>query len=140
MQLTRHADYALRLLVHLAGVGGARLQIADVAAAQAISRTHLMKIANELARGGFIEAMRGRGGGVWLARDPADIRLGDVVRAMEPCGPMVDCTSCRLAGGCGLPAVLHKAASAFHAVLDDFTLADILDRPGGAFTLPRAAA
>ena len=137
MQLTRHTDYALRLLIHLAGVRGARLQIADVAEAQDISRTHLMKIANELARGGFIEAARGRGGGIWLARDPADIPLGDVVRAMEPRVPMVDCTSCRLLRGCGLPSVLNRAVSAFHAVLDDFTLADILDKP---LTLPRAAA
>ncbi len=137
MQLTRHTDYALRLLIHLAGSNGARLQIADVAEAQDISRTHLMKIANDLARYGFIEAMRGRGGGIWLARDPADIRLGDVVRAMEPRGPLVDCTSCRLLGGCGLPSVLNKASAAFHAVLDDFTLADILDKP---FMLPRVAA
>ncbi|MCK9542811.1 MAG: Rrf2 family transcriptional regulator [Novosphingobium sp.] len=141
MQLTRHTDYALRLLIHLAGSGGARFQIADVAEAQAISRTHLMKIANELARGGVIEAMRGRGGGIWLARDPADIRLGDVVRAMEPRHSMVDCTSCRLVDGCGLPFVLHKASAAFHEVLDRFTLADILDKrkpakPGKAVNPP----
>jgi Rrf2 family nitric oxide-sensitive transcriptional repressor len=84
MQLTRHTDYALRLLIHLAGNTGARVQIADVARDQAISRTHLMKIANKLARAGFIDAVRGRGGGIRLGRAPEDIILGEVIRLMEP--------------------------------------------------------
>lgn len=126
MQLTRHTDYALRLLIHLAGSDGARVQIADVAEAQAISRTHLMKIANELARAGFLEAVRGRGGGIRLGRDPRDINLGDVIRAMEPKCPMVDCTSCRLIRGCDLPGVLDRASAAFNAVLSNYTLADVV--------------
>lgn len=125
MQLTRHTDYALRLLIHLAGSDGRRVQIADVAEAQAISRTHLMKIANELARAGFIEAVRGRGGGIRLGRDPRDINLGDVIRTMEPGCPMVDCTSCRLIQGCDLPGVLDRASAAFNAVLSGYTLADV---------------
>lgn len=62
MQLTRHADYALRLLIQLAGQPGQRVSIATVAQDQDISRSHLMKVANELAHAGFIEAVRGRGG------------------------------------------------------------------------------
>lgn len=126
MHLTRHTDYALRLLIYLAGLDGARVQIADVAEAQAISRTHLMKIANKLAHAGFIEAQRGRGGGIRLGRDPRDINLGQVVKAMEPDCTMVDCTACRLLRRCNLPGILDRASSAFQAVLAKYTLADIV--------------
>ena len=68
LQLTRRADYALRLLIDLVGIEGGRAQIAQIAEAQAISRTHLMKIANDLTRAGFTEALRGRGGGIRLGR------------------------------------------------------------------------
>lgn len=129
MQLTRHTDYALRLLIYLAGLDGARAQIAAVAQAQAISRTHLMKIANELARAGYIEAVRGRGGGIRLARAPRDINLAEVVRTMEPPCPLVDCTSCRLIRRCSLPGALDEATGAFHAALAKYTLADIIREP-----------
>jgi Rrf2 family nitric oxide-sensitive transcriptional repressor len=125
MQLTRHTDYALRLLIHLAGSDGGRVQIADVAERQAISRTHLMKIANGLARAGIIEAVRGRGGGIRLARDPALIGLGEVIAVTEPRCPLVDCTGCRLARRCNLPGILERAQDAFDAVLARHTLADI---------------
>lgn len=126
MQLTRHTDYALRLLIYLASIEGKRVQIAEVANSQAISRTHLMKIANELARAGFIDAVRGRGGGIRLGRDPKEINLSDVVRTMEPKCSLVDCTACRLIRRCDLPAILDQATSAFHASLGKFTLADII--------------
>jgi len=129
MQLTRHTDYALRLLVHLAGIGDARSRIAMVAEEQAISRTHLMKIANELARAGFIAAVRGRGGGIRLARSPGEINLGEVIDAMEPRCAMIDCGSCRLTGRCSLPGVLHQADNAFREVLSRYTLADICRGP-----------
>lgn len=130
MQLTRHTDYALRLLIYLAGIGDGRAQIAAVAEAQAISRTHLMKIANELARAGFIDSVRGRGGGIRLARAPSEINLGEVVRTMEPPCPMVDCTSCRLIRRCSLPGVLDQASTAFHGVLEKFSLGDIIRERG----------
>jgi Rrf2 family nitric oxide-sensitive transcriptional repressor len=126
MQLTRHTDYALRLLIHLAGIGEERVLIAAVADEQGISRSHLMKIANELARAGFIEAVRGRGGGIRLARDPGEINLGDVFDVTEPRCEMVDCGSCRLASRCRLPAVLARAQNAFRAVIATTSLADIL--------------
>ena len=113
MRLTRHTDYALRLLIYLAGRDETRVQIAEVADAQAISRTHLMKIANDLARAGFIDAQRGRGGGIRLGRDPQDINLGQIVRTMEPGCTLVDCTACRLLRRCNLPGVLDQASSAF---------------------------
>ena len=129
MQLTRHTDYALRLLIHLAGIGEGRAQIAEVATAQGISRTHLMKIANELAHAGFIEAVRGRGGGIRLARDAKDINLGELIRATEPGCALIDCTGCRLIRICKLPGVLDEAKAAFMAVLARHSLADILRQP-----------
>lgn len=126
MQLTRHTDYALRLLIYLAGNGGMRVQIADVAHVQAISRTHLMKIANKLARAGFIDAVRGRGGGIRLGRAPEDINLGEVIRLMEPSCSLVDCTACQLIRRCRLPRLLDRASQAFYAILDGASLADIL--------------
>lgn len=129
MQLTRHTDYALRLLIYLAGIGEGQSQIAAVAEAQAISRTHLMKIANELARAGFIAAARGRGGGIRLARPAEEINVGAVVEAMEPRCPLVDCGSCLLVKRCSLPAVLDEADAAFRAVLARYSLADICRTP-----------
>jgi Rrf2 family transcriptional regulator, nitric oxide-sensitive transcriptional repressor len=139
MQLTRHADYALRLLIYLAGEeaaeggqgAGGRSQIATVATAQAISRTHLMKIANGLARAGFLASSRGRGGGIALARPADRINLGEVIEAMEPRCPLVDCSSCQLVGRCSLPGVLDEADRAFRAVLARYTLADICRGPVG---------
>lgn len=125
MQLTRHTDFAFRLLIYLTGIGERRATIAEVAHAQGIPCSHLMKIANDLAKCGFIEATRGRGGGIRLGRDPHDIRMGDVIEAMEPQRGMVDCTGCRLLRQCGLPQHLERAGAAFHAILNEQTLADI---------------
>ncbi|MDE2596091.1 MAG: Rrf2 family transcriptional regulator [Sphingomonadales bacterium] len=129
MHLTRQTDYALRLLIALARQQGARVSIAEVAEAQAISRTHLMKVANQLARAGFIEAVRGRGGGIRLARPEAVINIGKVVATMEPGCAMIDCTGCRSVQDCALPGVLASAKSAFMAHLDGTTLADVLVAP-----------
>lgn len=135
MQLTRHTDYAFRLLIDLAGRQGSRTQVAEVAAAQAISRTHLMKIVNRLARAGIVDAVRGRGGGIALARAPHEINLADVVAITEPSCDLVDCAGCRLARRCKLPGVLDQASRAFEASLSRFTLDDILPdnvrRPAG---------
>ena len=124
MQLTRHTDYAFRLLIDLAGRGDERTQIAQVAQAQAISRTHLMKVVNRLARAGIVEATRGRGGGVRLAREPALINLGEVLRTTEPQCALVECSDCRLRRRCGLPAVLDEAGRAFRRTLERYSLAD----------------
>jgi len=129
MQLTRHTDYALRLLICLAQAEGARMAIADVALAQDISRSHLMKIANQLAHEGFIEATRGRGGGIRLALEAGQINIGAVVRAMEPPCGLVDCAGCGLLRGCGLPAVFAEARGAFYASLDGYSLADVIKKP-----------
>lgn len=126
MQLTRHTDYALRLLIQLAGFPGQRVSIGAVAKEQDISQSHLMKVANDLARAGFIDAVRGRAGGISLSRPPEEINIGAVVAAMEPHCELVKCSDCRLVQGCGLPGVLSKGIGAFMDVLRGYTLADII--------------
>lgn len=131
MQLTRHTDYALRLLIYLADLDDGLTAIAEVAEAQNISRTHLMKIANQLAHAGFIEAQRGRSGGIRLARAPEAINLGDVVRVTERGCGLVDCSGCRLVRRCNLPGILARAEQAFNAVLDGYSLADLMREKKG---------
>lgn len=126
MHFTRHTDYALRLLLHLAANPQAKGIIAEVAEVHAISRNHLMKVAQELAHGGFIATRRGRGGGIMLARPAEDIRIGAVVRFTEPGMALVDCAGCRIAPACGLTGIFNQARAAMLAVLDSYTLADAL--------------
>ena len=124
MRLTRHTDYALRVLLQAAAEPGRRLSIADVAQTHGISKNHAMKVVNELARHGYLATVRGRGGGFGLGRAPEDIRLGEVVRLTEPELQAADCAQCVLRSGCGLTPVLAEAMAAFLAVLDAQTLAD----------------
>lgn len=124
MRLTRHTDYALRVLIHLAATDGEKASIGQIAEAYDLSRNHLMKIVNELARAGVITTMRGRGGGFTLARTADDISLGEVVRLCEPDLRPADCGSCALRPACGLSGILMEAIAAFLKVLDGYTLAD----------------
>lgn len=132
MQLTRHTDYALRLLIHLAKVDeDARVQIGDVARAHDISLTHLMKVANHLSHLGFIETQRGRNGGIRLARDARDINLAAVICGTEPESPIVQCAGCNLLrGGCQLPTIFGSALDAFRAVLAKYSLQDLVAEGG----------
>lgn len=84
MQLTRHTDYALRVLIHLAATPAGRATIPEIADVYDLSRNHLMKVVHHLGQGGFIATQRGRGGGFTLARAPEAIALGAVVRHTEP--------------------------------------------------------
>ena len=135
MQLTRHTDFALRLLIQLAGTEGARATVAQVAETQRVPRNHLTKITNDLAHHGFIVTRRGRGGGIALARPPAEIRIGEVIAAMEPGCSLVDCSGCRVAARCTLPRHLNRAMSAFFGVLNQQTLADVIGIRGSTRTL-----
>lgn len=134
MRLTVHTDYALRLLMYLALKPGKVATIREVAETYGISRNHLVKVAHELGRAGFVETLRGRGGGLRLARPPEAIGIGDVVRKMEEDFRLVECFDpqtdrCRIGPSCRLRHLLHDALDAYMEMLDGATLADLVERP-----------
>jgi Rrf2 family nitric oxide-sensitive transcriptional repressor len=130
MRLTLYSDYSLRLLMYAAIKPEGLVTIQEAADAYGISKNHLMKVAFELGRKGYLETVRGRGGGLRLARAPAEINLGEVVRAMEEDLTIVECfnleaNTCKIVGPCRLRGLLSRALKAFFAVLDEYTLADL---------------
>jgi Rrf2 family nitric oxide-sensitive transcriptional repressor len=136
MKLTSFSDYTLRVLMYLALDRSRLATIPEIAEAYGISENHLMKVVHHLARSGVVESVRGRGGGVRLARDPSEIRIGDVVRATEGSAPIVECLSgdavaCRIAPVCRLTNALVRAFDALYATLDEYTLADLVRTPRG---------
>ncbi len=130
MHLTTMTDYSLRLLMYVAQHPDRLCTIGEVAAAYSISEAHLMKVTHQLGLHGWIETVRGKGGGMRLAHAPQRINLGDVVRSIEPDFNLVECFSggsvCVLTGQCALTRVLGGALEAFSAHLDRHTLADLL--------------
>ena len=118
MRLTAYTDYGLRLLMYVAMKADELATIQEVADAYGISKNHLMKVAYDLGQHGFIETVRGRGGGLRLARPAARIGLGDVVRCMEGDFTMVECFApgadgCRITRACRLKGVLGEALKAY---------------------------
>ena len=131
MHLTQYTDFALRTLIALAVSPGERSTVSEISHAYQISRHHLVKVAGRLAELGFIETMRGKGGGLRLARRPQRICIGEVVRAMEAELGVVECLtagggSCVIAPACRLKSILHDATGRFLEELDQYTLADVL--------------
>ena len=149
MRLTLYTDYALRTLLYLGVHADRRVSIREVAEAYGISENHLVKVIHHLGRGGFVDTLRGRGGGLMLARPADQINVGDVVRHTEEDMALVGCMSppgapsgsaplaggksaafgaggCLLANACHLRGVLGEALGAFMSVLDSRTLADLL--------------
>ncbi|MEV8468657.1 Rrf2 family transcriptional regulator [Fluviibacterium sp. DFM31] len=135
MRLTAFTDYGLRALMRLASAPDRGFSTAELAQEFGLSRNHLTKIVQRLARAGIVTTRRGGGGGAMLARPSDQIRLGDVVRVLEQDQALVECFSdkgaCIIDGRCGLKGRLRRAEAAFIADLDRSTLADIaLSRPG----------
>jgi len=131
MRLTRHTDYALRVLMYLGIRGGRQATIREIAERYDISENHLMKVVHRLGREGYIRTIRGRQGGLILKHDPGEINLGAVVRSCEEDLAIVECfdvstNECRIAGACALNWILDDALGAFLSVLDRHTLADLL--------------
>ena len=135
MKLTSYSNYALRALQLAALKAPELVRIEDVARIHNISRPHIMKVVHELGKAGYLETVRGRGGGFRLARLPTDIIVGDVIRITE--GPMdvVECfnpekNTCPLIGICVLSKKIQEATAAFMAVLDGLTIANIASNRG----------
>jgi Rrf2 family nitric oxide-sensitive transcriptional repressor len=133
MRLTNFSDYALRVLMYAAAQDDRLITIEETAEVYGISRAHLMKVANQLTKAGFLKAVRGRSGGLTLAKRPHKIRLGDVVRATEPDFALVECfapeNECVITPRCRLRKALREALTAFTDTLDRYTLADLLLNP-----------
>lgn len=134
MRLTSFSDYTLRVLMFLALKGEQRATIPEIAQAYAISENHLMKVVHHLSRSGVIESVRGKGGGIRLAKTPQDIRLGSIVRATESGSPIVECMAkepglCRIAPACRLAGILSLAFESLYTTLDEYTLADLVQHP-----------
>jgi Rrf2 family nitric oxide-sensitive transcriptional repressor len=130
MKLTRFTDYSLRVLMHLGLQENGRVTIREISESYNISRNHLMKVVSLLTRMGYLDARRGPGGGIALARPAIDICLADVIIDMEDDLNMVECFcsdgECVIAPVCELRNVLDKALTAYLDTLRDYTLADLL--------------
>lgn len=131
MRLTDYTDYALRLLMYLGVHPGQIITVREIAARHGISHNHLTKIVHQLGVNGVLDTLRGRCGGVRLARPPEQIMLGAVIRMTEPDFQMVECfsdspTSCVLAGSCKLKRLLAEATVAYLDRLDRVPLSALL--------------
>lgn len=144
MRLSSFSDYSLRVLMYLGAHRGRLATISEIAAAYAISGHHLTKVVNLLGHLGYIETVRGKGGGIRLGRAPEEIGLGDVIRQTENDFALVECfaggSQCHIQGACRLPPILDEALAAMFAVLDRHTLADLLQEGASLRSvLPRPA-
>jgi Rrf2 family nitric oxide-sensitive transcriptional repressor len=132
MRLKSYTDYALRVLMHLAAKPDRLASIGEMARTYRISHNHLMKVVHDLRKQGFLDSVRGRSGGIRLARPASEISVGEVVRHTEGGFDLVDCGSCVIAPACSLTAALHNARRAFMDVLDGYSLASLVeDRQAG---------
>lgn len=132
MQLTKYTDYAFRSLIFLAIQKPAQLvTISDVSEHFDIPRNHLVKIINHLGKLGYIEAVRGKGGGIRLAQPANKINLRQVVEAVEETLIPIDChkAKCRITPACRLRGIMGEAQEAFLQVFAQYQLSDLLDNP-----------
>ena len=129
MQLTKQTDYALRILMYSAlQPEGQLVSVQEVTDAYQISRNHVMKIVQRLGQEGYLTTIRGKGGGFHMALPPEAVGLGRVIRQLESTLTLVECESppCRIASQCRLKGIFSEAMAAFLAVLDQYTLADLI--------------
>lgn len=129
MQLTSFTDYGLRALIYMASLPADQMtSISQVTEVYGVSRNHMVKIINQLSRVGLVDAVRGKNGGIRLGKPADQIRLGDVVRQLEPLS-LVNCSSefCHITPACRLKQVLQQGVQHFLAELDKYTLADMVN-------------
>ena len=131
MRLTTFTDYCLRVLTYVGTKDEGAVTIGEIAKHYSISRNHVMKVVFRLGQCGYLTTTRGKGGGMRLAMAPSEINIGTLVRQMETDIDLVECfetgnNACQIMPACVLRGALHQALGAFLAVLDKYTLADLL--------------
>jgi Rrf2 family nitric oxide-sensitive transcriptional repressor len=141
MRLSEYTDYTLRVLMYCAAHRDRLVTIAEMAEHHGLSKNHLMKVVNDLARQGWVQTTRGRGGGLRLLLEPDAIRIGDVVRATETDFRLVECfdpatNACTWSPGCRLKHLFEDALQGYFKALDGATLADVT--AGGPATQSRS--
>ena len=144
MHLTLHADYSLRVLLYLSAHGDRLVSTGEISEAYGISKHHLVRVVQELGKHGSVDVRPGRSGGLALARPASEIRVGEVIRQMEPHMNLLECfnpvdNTCPIMPACALKDALMEAREAFMDVLDKLTLADVIKRSSpnlSAFFLP----
>jgi Rrf2 family transcriptional regulator, nitric oxide-sensitive transcriptional repressor len=134
MHLTLYSDYSMRVLLYLAADPGRVVATEEISNAFNISLNHLVKVVNQLGKLGYLKIKRGRQGGILLAQDPKEIRLGKLVRAVEPDFHLAECfdpatNRCLLSPACGLKGALFEARQAFFKTLDQYTLESVMTPP-----------
>jgi len=141
MQLTKFTDYCLRVLIYLGTRENTLARVSEISVAYGVSHNHLMKVVQHLSSKGYVETVRGKKGGIRLAREPGFINLGEVVRDCEQSFAIVECfnpvnTQCPLLPACVLRATLKEATKNFLATLDRYTVADLVRGQLPRFTFP----
>ena len=131
MQLTSYTDYSLRALLYIADQPGRLVTVGEIAEFYGVSRNHMVKVVHNLGSTGYIQTVRGKSGGVRLAKAPEDILISEIVEMTEPHMDIQECfnpetNNCPLVGGCRLMGVFGEAQRGFMAVLEKYTLADML--------------
>jgi Rrf2 family nitric oxide-sensitive transcriptional repressor len=145
MQLTRFTDFGLRVLMYLTQCRDrpTAVTILEIAGRFDVSRNHLVKVVHFMSQRGWVSTLRGKGGGLRLAREPSAYRVGDLIKELEQQGPLIDCHEppCALDGACRLAGVLAQTLAAFYDALNAYTLADLVRDPTAAaiIKLHRAA-
>lgn len=139
MRLTLQTDYSLRVLMYLGVTRDKLVTIKEISECYGISKNHLMKVVHQLSLLGYLDTTRGKNGGMRLKLEPEAVSLGALVRKIEPDMSIVECfmerSCCRVEPGCRLSGIMSEALSAFLAVLDKYTLADLLANPRGLASL-----
>ncbi|MDD9333840.1 MAG: iron-responsive transcriptional regulator RirA, partial [Bartonella sp.] len=130
MRLTKQTNYALRMLMYCASNQEALSRIPEIASTYAVSELFLFKILQPLVEAGFIKTVRGRNGGVKLAKPATEISVADVIKITEDNFSMAECfdnqsSNCPLIDFCGLNIVLKKALDSFFDVLSLTSIADL---------------
>ena len=130
MQLTRYTDFGIRTLMYLAAQPERQtlFRISEITEVFDLSPNHVSKIVHQLGKHGYLQTIRGKSGGFRLGRTPVEINLGQLVRVLENSLAPIDCSKpyCRLLPSCQWKGVLVQAVEAYLAVLDRFTLQDIV--------------